>query len=426
MTPRSTPIYNPLPNGLHGYWTRRALAVGKHVLCEKPLTANAAEAAELARAAQASDKILMEAFHYRYHPLIDRLLAIIDDGQLGAIRHIEAHLCAPNFRRHDIRYRYDLAGGATMDMGCYPIHLIRTLAGAEPRVTHAEALCTGRDRLVDRAMTADLTFGDGRTGRIICSMWSRRVLDSSAIVVGERGELRVRNPFLPHLYHRLRLRSDGQTATEHVAGDSTYTHQLRAFSAAVRPARPSPPRRKTQSPTCASLTTCIWPRGCRCATLRRYNHAIDRREAADSALLGDKSRLRGGEQASYEQAQITQERTAAPLEKVQSALWLLGLAFLFWRGKIFPGILVLVALSAIFQAAITVYVKNQATVQTQQEVARAILARTLPELRRPHQHFDGDLARTPNRRMSVLRIDGQGHRRAGTRRDDRNGMTAPP
>ncbi len=227
-------IYNPLPNGLHGYWTRRALAAGKHVLCEKPLTANATEAADLSLAAQASGKVLMEAFHYRYHPLIDRLLAIIRSGQLGAIRHIEAHLCAPNFKRHDIRYRYDLAGGATMDMGCYPIHLVRTLAGAEPRVTHAKALCTGRDRLVDRAMTADLAFGDGRTGRIICSMWSRRVFDTSAIVVGERGELRVRNPFLPHLYHRLRLRANGQTMAERVPGDSTYTHQLRAFVAAVR------------------------------------------------------------------------------------------------------------------------------------------------------------------------------------------------
>src|SRR6201991_3743810 len=58
-------IYNPLPNGLHGRWTRAALAAGKHVLCEKPFTANAAEAREIADLAAKSDRVVMEAFHYR-------------------------------------------------------------------------------------------------------------------------------------------------------------------------------------------------------------------------------------------------------------------------------------------------------------------------------------------------------------------------
>ncbi|BAW08435.1 Gfo/Idh/MocA family oxidoreductase [Nocardia seriolae] len=62
-------VYIPLPNGLHGRWIRAALAVGKHVLCEKPFTANAAEAREIAELANASDRVVMEAFHYRYHPL---------------------------------------------------------------------------------------------------------------------------------------------------------------------------------------------------------------------------------------------------------------------------------------------------------------------------------------------------------------------
>ena len=61
-------VYNPLPNGLHGKWTRAALAAGKHVLCEKPFTANAAEAREIAELAAKSDRVVMEAFHYRYHP----------------------------------------------------------------------------------------------------------------------------------------------------------------------------------------------------------------------------------------------------------------------------------------------------------------------------------------------------------------------
>ena len=66
-------IYNPLPNGLHAEWTLKALAAGKHVLCEKPFTANATEAEEVAAAAERSGLVVMEAFHYRYHPLAQRL-----------------------------------------------------------------------------------------------------------------------------------------------------------------------------------------------------------------------------------------------------------------------------------------------------------------------------------------------------------------
>jgi predicted dehydrogenase len=232
--PELDAIYNPLPNGLHGHWTIRALAAGKHVLCEKPLAANATEAAAMAAAAQASGKVLMEAFHYRYHPLIQRMLELIASGRVGAIHHIETHLCSPNLKWRDIRYRYDLAGGATMDLGCYAIHLLRTLAGAEPHVTAATAALLSRDPRVDRAMTADFRFDDGRTGRIVCSMWSRRLLDFSAVVVGDKGTLSVINPYLPHLYHRLTLKSERGARVEKVAGEPTYTHQLRAFVAAVQ------------------------------------------------------------------------------------------------------------------------------------------------------------------------------------------------
>jgi predicted dehydrogenase len=70
-------IYNLLPNGLHGRWTRAALNAGNHVLCEKPLTANAAEAREIAEVAAKSGRLVMEAFHYRYHPFALRVEEII-------------------------------------------------------------------------------------------------------------------------------------------------------------------------------------------------------------------------------------------------------------------------------------------------------------------------------------------------------------
>ena len=165
-------IYNPLPNGLHGKWTRAALAAGKHVLCEKPFTANAAEAREIAELAAKSDRVVMEAFHYRYHPLTLRVEQIIASGELGKLKRVEAALCFPLPKFSDIRYNYSLAGGATMDAGCYAVHMVRTFGGSTPEVVSAQAKL--RDPQVDRAMTAELRFAGGHTGRVRCSMWSSR------------------------------------------------------------------------------------------------------------------------------------------------------------------------------------------------------------------------------------------------------------
>ena len=132
--PEPDAIYNPLPNSLHCEWTLRALEAGKHVLCEKPLASNAEEAERMAKAATNAGRVLVEAFHWRYHPLADRMREIVTSGELGPIRHVEASFCVPMIRRGDIRYRWDLGGGATMDLGCYAINMVRTLAGAEPEV----------------------------------------------------------------------------------------------------------------------------------------------------------------------------------------------------------------------------------------------------------------------------------------------------
>ena len=201
-------VYNPLPNGLHGKWTRAALAAGKHVLCEKPFTANADEAREIAEVAAQSDRVVMEAFHYRYHPLALRIEEIIASGELGKLQRVEAALCFPLPRSSDIRYNYSLAGGATMDAGCYAVHMIRTFGGSAPEVVSAQPKLRGPQ--IDRAMTAEVRFAEGHTGRIRCSMWSSRLLDISAHVVGDRGELRALNPVLPQIYHRLSVRSSSR------------------------------------------------------------------------------------------------------------------------------------------------------------------------------------------------------------------------
>jgi predicted dehydrogenase len=118
------------------------------------------------------------------------------------------------------------------------VNLVRFLAGAEPEVVRAEARLSSPK--IDRWMTADLRFADGRTGRITCSLFSSQLLTLRAVVRGDRGELRVFNPIAPHFYHRLTIRADDGTTRERVPGDATYTLQLRAFVAAVRNRTPPP------------------------------------------------------------------------------------------------------------------------------------------------------------------------------------------
>ena len=178
----------------------------------------------------------MEAFHYRYHPLALRVEQIIASGELGTLRHVEAAMCFPLPKFGDIRYDYSLAGGATMDAGCYAVHMVRTFGGSTPEVVSAHAKL--RDPRVDRAMTAELKFAGGHTGRIRTSMWSRDMLRMSATVTGTDGELRVLNPVVPQLFHRLTVRSADGRRVERFGRRPSYAYQLDAFVAAVMHGEP--------------------------------------------------------------------------------------------------------------------------------------------------------------------------------------------
>jgi predicted dehydrogenase len=230
-------IYNPLPNGLHAEWTNAALEAGKHVLCEKPLTSNADEARECAAVAERTGLVLMEAFHWRYHPLAQRLVDIVQSGEIGTLQHVDSALCFPLPLFSDIRYQYALGGGAMMDAGCYTISQVRAIAGAEPEVVSATATLRSPD--IDRAMRAELKVPGGATASIHCSMWSRALLRLHARARGDRGEVRVFNPTSPQLYHRLAVKTGGRTRVEHFPRKPTYEYQLEAFCGAVLDGTPT-------------------------------------------------------------------------------------------------------------------------------------------------------------------------------------------
>ena len=235
--PEIDAVYNPLPNSLHAEWTLRALDAGKHVLCEKPFTSNAPEAERVHQAAEQSDRVVMEAFHYRYHPLAQRLRDLVASGELGAPRFIETWMCIPLPIPGDIRFRLELGGGATMDTGCYAIHLARTIAGEEPIVVSARAKLASEG--VDRAMQADVRFPSGAEGRINCSLFSWKFAKIAAVVRLEHGEIRAFNPVLPQFFHGLKWRKSGGSWTkETFPKKATYAYQLEAFRDAVVHGKP--------------------------------------------------------------------------------------------------------------------------------------------------------------------------------------------
>jgi predicted dehydrogenase len=238
-------VYNALPTALHAGWSREALRAGKHVLCEKPFAANAREAESMVAEAERCGRRLVEAFHWRYHPLAERMLALCRSGVLGKLERIEARFSAPIRDRSDIRWDLALGGGASMDLGCYPVHWCRTLLATEPEVVAAQAR-EGPPR-IDVEMTAELRFPrDPRAGGapvpalVHCSMDPDAPFDATLELEGSDGTLHVRNPIAPQLGHRLELRVGGEVRAETVPGRTTYQHQLEAVARALRDGSPLP------------------------------------------------------------------------------------------------------------------------------------------------------------------------------------------
>lgn len=126
-------IYNPLPNHLHVEWSIKALQAGKHVLCEKPLGLNTADAQRLVDAARAHPQLkVMEAFMYRFHPQWQLAKQLVDEGRIGKLHAVHSHFSYNNREPDNIRNKAEWGGGALLDVGCYSISLSRWLFNEEP------------------------------------------------------------------------------------------------------------------------------------------------------------------------------------------------------------------------------------------------------------------------------------------------------
>jgi D-xylose 1-dehydrogenase (NADP+, D-xylono-1,5-lactone-forming) len=160
-------VYVALPNSLHAEWSIRAAEAGKHVLCEKPLSATAVEARAMFGAAQKHGVYLREGYPYRAQPQTLKLRELLDAGALGKIQLIQASFGFTMSDGANIRLDPVLAGGALMDAGSYPVSLVRMVAKERPTRVHAVAQWT--DSGVDRTLAATIEFPGGLLAQISCS-----------------------------------------------------------------------------------------------------------------------------------------------------------------------------------------------------------------------------------------------------------------
>lgn len=232
-------VYNPLPIHLHAQWSINALSAGKHVLCEKPFAMNIDEAREMLAVAADHGVRIIEAFHYRYHPMFQTLLEWLAGNRIGRVRHIRATFNAGVADNPaEIRRRVDTGGGAMMDLGCYPLHWALTVAGSPIKDVSARAALTASG--VDEAMIVDLRFDSRVTAHLACSMQEDADFSADLHIEGSHGEIHFSNPLAPHSGGELTLNANDSQLRAELDPRTTYFFQLKAVLSALATGAPLP------------------------------------------------------------------------------------------------------------------------------------------------------------------------------------------
>jgi predicted dehydrogenase len=220
-------VYVALPTALHATWVRRALTAGKHVLCEKPLAANAIEAADLVRCARQHGRVLLEGLHIRYLRRLERQREIVAGGELGALRRIESCFRLPRvpMAAGDFRLQFEMGGGAALDLGCYAVSCLRYVAGEELEVTNVR-FRTASPR-VDRWMQASLRLPSGAAGVAECGFRGWYLPRMGVTVQCERGNVTWSKD-------GIQVKQGGRVIAEALPPDWTYQRQVQAFARSCR------------------------------------------------------------------------------------------------------------------------------------------------------------------------------------------------
>lgn len=239
-------VYLPLPNDLHGPWIRAAADAGKHVLCEKPLTLDVAEADAVAAYCDERGVLLMEAFMYRFHPAWAEVHRLLADGAIGRLTDLETWFAFRSRQEAwDYRMSMDRGGGALLDVGCYAVNLTRWLLGDEPDAVQASARLDSSGE-VDLTFSAILEYGPARS---VFTASMELEPDHRVRLHGTSGWISVADPFNCPADHvtTITVATGGDAHPHHstlrtieVPAANHYGLQATAFSRAILDGGPAP------------------------------------------------------------------------------------------------------------------------------------------------------------------------------------------
>ena len=195
-------VYIATPHPMHAEWAIKAAAAGKHVLCEKPIGMNHAEAMAIVDAAKQHDVFLMEAFVCRCHPQTAKLVELIREKVIGEVRLIQASLGfhAPFDPEHRL-LNNAMGGGSILDVGCYCVSMARLIAGVAQGKDFADPLeATGAGHIgettrVDEWVVATMKFPGGILADLSAGVQLQ--LDNALRIYGTEGYIHVPDPWLP-------------------------------------------------------------------------------------------------------------------------------------------------------------------------------------------------------------------------------------
>ena len=228
-------VYIPLPNHLHKEWTIKAMEAGKHVLCEKPITLNANEAAEIAKVSQETGKLVIEAFMYRYQTRFEIARSLIAQGAIGDIRLFKgAFTFNSSSNTKDVRYVKEWGGGSLYDVGCYPISAARLLLQAEPIAVCMQGKFVDTYGGVDMFASGLIEFPNDVGALIDCGMWA--AFRNEIEVIGTEAVLKIPHAFVPQNDDQtaIFIEKDGQTTRYDATYINSYVLQADLFAKAIR------------------------------------------------------------------------------------------------------------------------------------------------------------------------------------------------
>jgi predicted dehydrogenase len=206
------------------------LNAGKHVLSEKPFASNAAEALLVRDVARTASGQIVEGFHYLHHPVNQRLRELVTSGELGDVQQVDIELSIPAPPDSDPRWSLELAGGATMDLGCYVLNAARQVGrwlDQAPSLVTAEA--TLKKPGVDAAMWVELAYPGGVPGRLHWDM-NAKARQMVWTVTGTAATAIVPAFAVPHLDNRIIITRDGSIEERTLGDQTSYTYQLAALA----------------------------------------------------------------------------------------------------------------------------------------------------------------------------------------------------